>query len=266
VVTIASTRIGVILVTKQTSPLASLSPADLSKLLSQWSTGGSPVLLSRLLPLLLVTTVRTLLRAHEDHSKAIGFDDQRPLKELSNPSFVQLTDLTVGSTNTTVAIVGSGVGGSGDNSWFCLLYYSYFWSTVTALHLARSKTDSIVIEQGEQHNPTDQTYYSGYDMYERNGTLSTEAGNMSILTARTVGGGSVVNWCASFRTPEYVLREWREEFGLHFAGGSEYQAGADELWKMLGIHESRYDYCVFILNFVWFDKIVHSEDTRHQMV
>lgn len=50
--------------------------------------------------------------------------------------------------------------------------------------------------------------------YEAGGLLATEDGSLSLLAGTCVGGGSVVNWSASFRTPQHVRREWATEFGL----------------------------------------------------
>lgn len=120
------------------------------------------------------------------------------------------------------SIIGSGVGGG-----------------VVAWHLTRNSgttTRVIVLEQGKYDVPTQTDYTRGGSMYERQGSFATEDGVMTAMTARTLGGGSTVNWSASFRTPDYVLQEWCDEYGLSFATGDEYRAGVDELWKLLNIH------------------------------
>lgn len=49
-------------------------------------------------------------------------------------------------------------------------------------------------------------------MYEQAGILATEDGAVSVLAGATLGGGTRVNWCASFRTPAHV-RQGRQGLG-----------------------------------------------------
>src|SRR5205807_6658659 len=37
--------------------------------------------------------------------------------------------------------------------------------------------------------------------------------SIQVLQGRAVGGGTVVNWTTSFRTPDHVLLHWRDRFG-----------------------------------------------------
>ena len=46
------------------------------------------------------------------------------------------------------------------------------------------------------------------NLYENGGLLTSEDGNISILAGSSLGGGTTVNWSASFRTPEHVLEDW----------------------------------------------------------
>lgn len=38
--------------------------------------------------------------------------------------------------------------------------------------------------------------------------------DVSVLAGSCVGGGTTVNWCASFRTPDHVIAEWGQQHGL----------------------------------------------------
>lgn len=52
-------------------------------------------------------------------------------------------------------------------------------------------------------------------MYEQAGILSTVDGGLSVLAGSTLGGGTRVNWSASFRTPAHVRRAPEQPPGLN---------------------------------------------------
>lgn len=98
-------------------------------------------------------------------------------------------------------IVGSGAGAS-----------------VAALELARQGHDVVLIEEG-RHHPTDSfTESVGKQtmILYRNGGITPILGKPSIAFAegRCVGGTTVINGGLIWRTPPWVLQEWRQEFGL----------------------------------------------------
>jgi choline dehydrogenase-like flavoprotein len=54
------------------------------------------------------------------------------------------------------------------------------------------------------------------DLFQEHLTRYSAEGDVSIIQGRCVGGGTTVNWCASFRTPENTINYWREHFGVKF--------------------------------------------------
>jgi hypothetical protein len=52
-------------------------------------------------------------------------------------------------------------------------------------------------------------------MYEQGGIMTSEDGAVAVLAGATLGGGTRVNWCASFRTPAHVRQAgvWARESG-----------------------------------------------------
>ncbi|CAI5511187.1 unnamed protein product [Closterium sp. Naga37s-1] len=72
-------------------------------------------------------------------------------------------------------------------------------------------------------------------MYDTQGFLTTEDGGVALLAGRTVGGGSAVNWSASFRTPPHVTKEWAGEYGLKQFESPEYAAAMDAVCEKIQV-------------------------------
>ncbi|HEY0390942.1 MAG TPA: GMC family oxidoreductase [Solirubrobacterales bacterium] len=104
-----------------------------------------------------------------------------------------------------VVIVGSGAGGA-----------------VAAATLAEAGLDVIVLEAGESFNresyPNDP--FEAIASLYRDGGLTIAAGRpqIPIPVGRTVGGTTVVNSGTCFRAPRPVLEDWRNRFGIGWAG------------------------------------------------
>lgn len=120
-----------------------------------------------------------------------------------------------------VVVVGSGAGGG-----------------VAAANLAQAGLRVIVLEKAGLVPASEMTLQEGQAfqaMYEQGGILATEDGAMSVLAGATLGGGTRVNWCASFRTPPHVRREWAEEHGLPAFALGEYDRALDAVCARLGV-------------------------------
>ena len=64
--------------------------------------------------------------------------------------------------------------------------------------------------------------------------LSPRTG-ISILAGATLGGGTRINWQASFRTPAHVRREWATEHGLEAFNTPRYDRALDAVWQRIGV-------------------------------
>lgn len=112
-----------------------------------------------------------------------------------------------------VLVIGSGAGGG-----------------VVAGELSAAGHDVMVIEKGEYFSERDFTgneLTSTERMFEKYGSLTTEDTAMSVLAGTLLGGGTTINWNASFRTPQHVLREWANEYGISDAISDTWQASLD---------------------------------------
>ena len=99
-----------------------------------------------------------------------------------------------------VCVIGSGGGGA-----------------VAAAELARAGHSVVVLEQGHHWTRADFTQREDEmlpRLFEEAGMRQTVDGSVTILQGRNVGGSTVHNLCYAFRTPDAILRLWRDEHGL----------------------------------------------------
>lgn len=99
-----------------------------------------------------------------------------------------------------VCVVGSGAGGA-----------------VMAARLAARGLRVVVLEEGG-HFPPDQLKmdesWAYPNLYQEGGGRATADLSISLLQGRGLGGGTLVNWTTSFRTPPAVLRHWAQAHGV----------------------------------------------------
>ena len=109
----------------------------------------------------------------------------------------RLAPLTIARDTTLdcdVCVVGSGAGGG-----------------VAAAVLAEAGLDVVVLEVGGHFEDAD---FDGAELdglrrlYHRRGTTATDDQGIGILAGACLGGGTVVNFTTSFRTPDEIRAEW----------------------------------------------------------
>jgi len=147
---------------------------------------------------------------------------QLPEPAPSSPRPIQPTPVTGPATlECDVLVIGSGAGGG-----------------VVAGELAAAGYHVIVAEKGGYYHGAD---FNGAEapamenLYEKYGAFVNADTTMSILAGSTLGGGTTVNWMASFRTPDAVLREWYEVFGFEGACSPDLQTSFDAVVERMCI-------------------------------
>jgi choline dehydrogenase-like flavoprotein len=98
-----------------------------------------------------------------------------------------------------VVVIGSGAGGG-----------------VAAAAFARAGKRVVVLEAGAAYDARTftQRELSTADLYLDGGLTATDDLGVAILAGATVGGGTTVNWCTSFRMADRVAAEWEAESGI----------------------------------------------------
>ncbi len=120
-----------------------------------------------------------------------------------------------------VCVVGSGAGGG-----------------TAAAVLAAAGKDVIVLEAGGYYDDAD---FDGaelkgfYNLYADRGFASTADRSVGLLAGECVGGGTVVNYCTSFRTPDEVRSEWAAA-GVPWFTSEEYTRSLDAVCERLHVN------------------------------
>jgi choline dehydrogenase-like flavoprotein len=153
---------------------------------------------------------------------AIGYDG--PLGKLEGAPPKPLSTIPIERDTTLdcdVVIVGSGAGGG-----------------AAAGVLAAAGLDVIVVESGgyfddEDFDGSELAALTGYYMAA---PAASHDQSITLLAGSCLGGGTVVNYSTSFRTPDEVRREWASH-GVPAFTGAEYTASLDAVCERLGVNQ-----------------------------
>ncbi len=120
-----------------------------------------------------------------------------------------------------ICIVGSGAGGS-----------------VAAAVLAAAAKDVIVLEAGNYYDDAD---FDGAELggfrrlYLEGGFAATADQSVGLLAGECLGGGTIINYCTSFRTPDDVRAEWAAA-GVPWFTSEEYSSSLDAVCARLSVN------------------------------
>eukprot|EP00249_Psilotum_nudum_P005697 c19131_g1_i1 orf=569-2665(+) len=120
----------------------------------------------------------------------------------------------------------------------CVILGSGSGGSVVAGILAQAGYKVIILEKGFYFARGDLSLLeqpSMYTMYEERGCLVSKDSSTILLSGSTVGGGSTVNWSASFRTPPHVRKEWATTHKLELFASSQYDKAMDAVCSRIGV-------------------------------
>lgn len=221
VLRLLDTKAGALALTGRAVPVSWLSEVEAEALLQRWK--GSRVPLPRRLASIFVSLALSSAYGHPGKEwERIGYPG--PLGPPPNePKRLHPLEITTDQEMACdVVIVGSGAGGG------CV-----------AAGLAEAGLDVIVLEKGPYKSESDFTHLEPQaleDMYLYGMTLATADLGVRIVAGSTLGGGTVVNYTTSFRTPDFVLREWSELSGMDAFTSGEFEESLDEVSARLGVN------------------------------
>src|SRR5207244_8622977 len=141
------------------------------------------------------------------------------------PKSICTTTLDGDTTLTCDAVVvGSGAGGG-----------------VVAGELSAAGKEVIVLEEGGYYNEADFNQLELAMMrklYYQGGFAATADAAIALIAGGCLGGGTVVNYTTSFRSPDWLREEWANRYGLKSFAGDEYAASMDAVYERLGVNLS----------------------------
>jgi choline dehydrogenase-like flavoprotein len=151
---------------------------------------------------------------------AIGYDGPLGKLDSAPPKALMTTPVDRDTTlSCDVVIVGSGAGGG-----------------TAAAVLASAGLDVVVIEAGGYYDDED---FDGSELNAiSNFYMSAPAGSVdqsvSLIAGSCLGGGTVVNYSTSFRTPDEIRAEWAL-LGVPAFTSDDYTASLDAVCERLGV-------------------------------
>ncbi|MFN2593491.1 MAG: GMC family oxidoreductase N-terminal domain-containing protein [Actinomycetota bacterium] len=217
----AGSRVGALALTGRPTPVSWLSRAEAERVLQGWA--NSRFAFQRQLASTIISLSLSSLYAYPGPEwERIGYPGPLgPPHDVPNP----IEPLTLDHDEVIdcdVVLVGSGAGGG------CV-----------ADHLAAQGFDVVVLEKGNYYGPRDFTHLepeATRNMYLYGMTLATSDLGCRIIAGSTLGGGTVVNYTTSFKTPPHVLRQWAEQTGIDAFTSGEIEGYLDEMAERVDVN------------------------------
>lgn len=214
------TRAGAVALTGRPVPVQWLSPLSAEDLLLRWKESFNP--LTRRVSTAVIALAELCLYGYPGPQwDRIGYPGPLgPPPEATK----RLSPLQIDADeelSCDVVVVGSGAGGG-----------------CAAAQLTAEGLDVVVLEKGGYlcESDFDHVESEAYrKMYLYGMTLATRDLGVRIVAGSTLGGGTVVNYTTSFRTPDHVLDEWARVSGIDAFVSGEFENALDEVAHRLGV-------------------------------
>jgi len=215
------TRAGALALTGRPVPVSWLAPAEAEAVLQRLVDSRVGAL--KRLGSALTSLAGLALYSHEGPVwKRIGYPGPLGHAPAEAKTLEPLAIASDERLSCDVVVVGSGAGGA------CV-----------AAGLAQAGLDVIVVEKGAYRNESDFHHNEGpsmREMYLYGATLTTTDLGVLILAGSTLGGGTVVNYSTSFKTPPHVLEQWRDVSGIDAFSSGEFEEHLDAAAERIGVN------------------------------
>ena len=219
------TRIGTFLLTGRLEPFHRWDRARRTRLLLAWSTSRLVFRRQLFQAFKRLALLAFLGTPDEDGTNPVWPDIGYPgpiSRAIPQPKTIRPLELD-GDTELScdAVVVGSGAGGA-----------------VVAAELADAGKDVIVLELGGYYNEGDfnQLELPMLQKLYLDGGASATAEGMALVAGSCLGGGTVVNYTTSFRTPDWLRGEWAGRHGLRSFESDSFTAALDAVSERLGVN------------------------------
>ncbi|HYP23257.1 MAG TPA: GMC family oxidoreductase [Actinomycetota bacterium] len=214
-------RAGALALTGRPVPVSWLTATEAEALLQRWKSSSLPPLrdlANVVISLVLSTFYGTVPRQWERIGYSGPLTPAPDVPKRLDPIAIEEDTVTA----CDVVVVGSGAGGG-----------------CTAAQLAAAGLDVVVLEKGSYVSESDfhhREYEATRQMYLYGLTLATSDLGCRIIAGATLGGGTVVNYTTSFKTPPHVLEQWRRTSGIDAFVSGEFVESLDQVSERLGVN------------------------------
>lgn len=216
------TRAGALALTGRAAPLPTVDGPAAEALMQRWLHSRMPAK-QRLAKALIALATGNLYGYPGPEWDRIGYPGPLGPPPAGEPHRLSPLEITSDEQLACdVVVVGSGAGGG------CV-----------AAGLAEAGLDVIVLEKGGYRAEADFTHLepeSISNLYLYGATLATTDLGVLIVAGSTLGGGTVVNYTTSFKTPDIVLKQWAAQTGIDAFVSGEFDQSLDEVSERVGVN------------------------------